>query len=77
MTSRFNCGEYRFKATYIVINCFKVIMLIPNLLLQKPYRNSKSKDHLLVLDRKLELWGKGELDDFFLDREKMQAPLKT
>ena len=63
MTSRINYGEYRFKAIYIVMYCFKTIMLIRNLLLPKPYRNSKSKDHLLTLDRKFELWEKGELDD--------------
>ena len=34
---------------------FKAIMVMPNLLLQKPARNSKSKDHLEALNRRLNL----------------------
>ena len=34
---------------------FKAIMVMPNLLLHKPARNSKSKDHLEALNRRLNL----------------------
>ena len=34
-------------------------MLIPNLSLQIPSKNSKSKDNQLALERGLELWQKG------------------
>ena len=34
---------------------FKAVMLMPNLLLQKPSKNSKSKDYQLALERRLEL----------------------
>ena len=35
---------------------FKDIMIMPNLLLQKPSKSSKAKDHLKVLERRLESW---------------------
>ena len=57
--------------------CFKAIMLMPNLLLQKPSRNSKSKDHLLALERRLELWKRGELHELFFEGETIQASLKS
>ena len=31
---------------------FKAIMIMPNLLLQKPSKNSKAKDHLKALERR-------------------------
>ena len=39
---------------------FKAIMVMSNLLLQKPSRNSKSKDHLEAMERRLHLWKEGE-----------------
>ena len=35
---------------------FKVIMIMPNLLLQKPSKCSKSKEHLKALERRLLSW---------------------
>ena len=57
--------------------CFEAIMLIANLLLQKPPRNSQSKDHLSALECRFELWKKGELEDLLLERETIQASLKS
>ena len=42
--------------------CFKAIILMPKLLLQKPSTNFKTKDHLPVLERTLKLRKKGELE---------------
>ena len=42
---------------------FKTVMLMSNLLLQKPSKNCKSKDHQLALERCLELWHKGEFEE--------------
>ena len=39
---------------------FKAIMVIPGLLLQKPSRKSKSKDHLKSLENRMKLWHAGE-----------------
>ena len=40
---------------------FKAILVMPSLLLQKPSKTSKAKDHLKTLEKRLELWNKGEL----------------
>ena len=52
-------------------------MLMPNLLLQKPSKNSKLKDHQLALERRLELWHKGEFEELYFEGETIQASLKT
>ena len=48
---------------------FKAVVLMPNLLLQKPSKNSKSKDHQLALERRLELWHKGEFEELYIEGE--------
>ena len=50
---------------------------MPNLLLQKLSKNSKSKDHQLALERQLELWYKGEFEELYIEGETIQASLKT
>ena len=50
---------------------------MPNLLLQKPSKNSESKDHHLALERRLELWHKGEFEKLYFESETIQASLKT
>ena len=54
---------------------FKVIMVMPNLLLQKPSRNSESKDHLEALERRLHLWKEGELTELLIEGETIQRSL--
>ena len=54
---------------------FKAIMVMPNLLLQKPSRNSKSKDHLEALERRLQLWKEGELTELLIEGETIQKSL--
>ena len=48
---------------------------MPNLLLQKPSRNSKSKDHLEALERRLHLWKEGELTELLIEGETIQKSL--
>ena len=43
---------------------FKAIMIMPNLLLQKPSKTSKAKDHLKVLEIRLESWISDDLLEF-------------
>ena len=45
---------------------------MPNLLLEKPSRSSKSKDHLETLKRRLDLWKEGELAELLREGETMQ-----
>ena len=40
---------------------FKAIMIMQSLLLQKPSKNSKSRDHLKALERRMDLWISGEI----------------
>ena len=39
----------------------KAIHIIPALLLHKPFKNSKSKGHLKILERRLEDWQQGKI----------------
>lgn len=53
---------------------FKAVMLMPNLLLQKP---SKSKDHQLPLENRLVLWDKEKFEELGFEDKTVQAFLKT
>ena len=50
---------------------------MPDLLLQKHSKNSKSKDHQLALVRRLELWHKGKFEELYFEGETSQTSLKT
>ena len=51
---------------------FKAIMVVPNL---KPARNSKPKDHLEGLNRRLNLRKEGELTQLLIEGETIQKTL--
>ena len=53
----------------------KSIMVMPALLLQKPSRTSKSKDHFLALTRRIELWEKGNINDLLHEGVTIQTLL--
>ena len=55
----------------------KAIMIMPSLLLQKPSKESKSKDHLKALERRMELWKSGDLIDLFEESLTIQKNLKS
>ena len=40
---------------------FRTVMIMPSLLLQKPSKTSKSKDHLIALERRMEDWFNSDL----------------
>ena len=50
-------------------------MVVPNLLLPKPARNSKSKDHLEASNRRLNIWKEGELIELLIEGENIQKSL--
>ena len=54
---------------------FKAIMIMPNLLLQKPSKNSKAKDHLTALERTVQRWLKGDLMQLSHEGETIQKNL--
>ena len=39
----------------------KAAMVVPSLLLQRPHSNSKSRDHINSLHRRLKLWHEGDI----------------
>ena len=53
----------------------KAIHVMPALLLQKPAKNSKAKDHTDALNRRLELWHKGDLTRLLEEAETLQQRL--
>ena len=55
----------------------KVIIVMPSLLLQKPSQKSKSKDHLRVLERRLELWESGEVVELLKESDTIQKNMKA
>ena len=55
---------------------FKAIMVIPSLILRKPSRNSKVKDHFEALQQRMILWQSGDLLQLFKEAETIQKELK-
>ena len=54
----------------------KVFMILPNLMLQKPSQNSKSKDHVSKLSERLEMWKAGQLSDLLREGRQIQYNLR-
>ena len=54
---------------------FKAIMIMPNLLLQKPSKNSKAKYHLTDLERRMQSWLKEDLMELLHEGETIQKNL--
>ena len=55
----------------------KAIHIMPSLLFQKPSKTSKSKDHTKVLERRMTLWLKGEINELVFEAETIQNKLTT
>ena len=53
----------------------KAAIVLPTLLLQKPSFKSKAKEHSVCLDRWLNTWLNGDLNDFLLERRSIQQPI--
>ena len=60
------------KATKLNGIALKVLMIIPNLLLQKPSPKSKAKQHLQALERRLLMWRAGELTALLRESKHIQ-----
>ena len=54
----------------------KAAMVMPALLLQKPNAKSKAKDHVSLLERRLQLWVKGNLEELLFESRTIQHKLK-
>ena len=51
----------------------KATLIFPILLLQKPSRNSKVKDHIVCLERRLKSWKDGDLNDLTAEGRAIQC----
>ena len=51
----------------------KAILIMPSLLLQKPSKTSKTKDHLKAVERRIELWIEGKIDELLFEGETIQS----
>ena len=51
---------------------FKTIIVMAGLLLQKPSRKSKSKDHFKLLENRMKLWHAGENIGLLTEAETIQ-----
>ena len=65
---------------FVVGNTFqglslKVVMTIPNLMLQKPSATSKAKDHSKALEERLKKWGEGRIREIWKDCQVIQNKL--
>ena len=50
----------------------KATVVLPHLLLQKPSRASKSRDHIACLERRMPLWCEGKLMELLLEGRAIQ-----
>lgn len=54
----------------------KALLIMPQLLFQKPFQNSKCKDHVKTLERRMKLWQEGRLEDLAQEARAIQQRLK-
>ena len=52
---------------------WKCIMAMPQLLLQKPSRESKAKDHVVALKRRLASWSRGNIMELYNEGKTIQS----
>ena len=53
----------------------KALMVMPSLLLQKPFQKSKAKDHKQCLERRLALWTAGDIQSLLQEGHSIQAEM--
>ena len=54
-----------------------MVMIMPALLLQKPSRKSKSKDHIFHLEKRLGWWREGNIDLLIREGRAIQARMEN
>ena len=51
-------------------------MVLPSLILQKPHRSSKTKEHVTYIERRMKLWQEGNLVDLLKEGQTIQQQLQ-
>ena len=54
---------FQVSSSSMEVSALQIVMIMPALLLQKPSKHSKAKDHTEALKRRLQLWEQGKLDE--------------
>ena len=54
----------------------KMLMCMPKILLQKPFKKSKSKLHSVYLNKRLDLWKNGKFDELMKENRSIQEKLR-
>ena len=57
----------------IALKCF---MIMPHLLLQKPAKDSKAKDHSNAMKQRMVLWQRGDFTSIFQECDTIQKRMK-
>ena len=55
----------------------KAVHVMPALVLHKPSKSSKSKDHHAALERRLKLWDEGKIEELLYKGQTIQEKLKS
>ena len=63
------------KDTPLTSIALKVFMILPNLFLQKPSKNSKTKHHIELLQNRMKLWESGNINAIFRECKMIQNKL--
>ena len=64
------------EGTALVSVALTAAMTLPSLLLQKPHRSSKAKEHTQCLERRMKLWIEGDLDELLREGCTIQQRLQ-
>ena len=72
LTRLMNSWTYNSPDSFIAM---KSIHVMPSLILQKPSRTSKAKQHAAAVERRIELWKKGEIHELLAEGEAIQQRL--
>ena len=56
---------------------FKVLSILPGLLLQKPSQKSKTKEHTKLLGERLKYWEEGKINDLWKETKTIQSKLSA
>ena len=72
MTKLINAGTSRSSKEPVAMT---MLMVVPGLLLQKPYKRSKASDHTRVLQKRIDLWREGKITELLNEGRAIQDRL--
>ena len=73
------CRLFRAYASGSALECvaMKAIMVMPVLLLQRPHRRSRNDDNIVHLNRRMDLWSRGDIDGLINEGRGLQRVLNS